>query len=183
VDARREHLRAVLRRRRRARLLALCVGTALVCGLVAGLVAPEILIGGVRLRAAPAAKPAADEPGPDSASLLLPLSDRLELDPREAHANALRWATMSEAERRAYFERYWQLTECGAEERQQILDRYRGFRRLPKERREFLIDRARELEEFVASLSPQDQAMLQGMADRDRAERILELWRSRYGTW
>jgi hypothetical protein len=34
----------------------------------------------------------------------------------------------------------------------------------------------------MQSLSPQDQAMLESMNDRDRAERLLELWQARHKT-
>ena len=48
MDARREQLAQLLkRRRRRLRLMLACLMTALVCGAVAGVVAPQLVIGGV----------------------------------------------------------------------------------------------------------------------------------------
>ena len=53
MDARRKQLvRLLNRRRRRIRLMLVCLATALACGLVAGIVGPQILIGGVSYDAA-----------------------------------------------------------------------------------------------------------------------------------
>ena len=93
MDVRREQLvRLLRRRRRRVRLLLVCLTTALGCGLVAGIVGPEILIGGVSYDGAPSAA-AKSKPGREATRTVGPmdLSDRLGLDPRETQANAIRW--------------------------------------------------------------------------------------------
>jgi len=113
----------------------------------------------------------------------LNLQDRLALDPREEQANAIRWQKMSDGQRRQLLDRYWALANLDTDQRDRLLHRYEDFRNLPEERRTFLRRRARKLETFVASLSPQDQAVLEGMSDEARARRLLELWQARYGPW
>jgi hypothetical protein len=184
MDPRREHLaRLVERRHRRVRLLLACLVTAGACGFVAGLAAPQILVGSVAGLAAPAQQAAAEPcerlPGP----MPLALSDGVQLDPREAQANAIRWTELAETDKRAALDRYWRLAEMDEAERQTLFDRYGDFRSLPEVRQAFLRDRARQLREFMNTLSPQDQAVLEGMNDTERAKRLLELWKARYGTW
>ena len=184
MDPRRAQLARMLqRRRRRFRLLMVCLATAVTCGTVAGFLGPRILIGGTG-----AMRPvgqAASETSADARSPATPLDlpSRLALDPREAQANAIRWQKMSQAERRRLLDRYWNLAGLDAEQRESLLERYEAFRDLPQERRAFLRDRAARLKAFVATLSPQDQAVLDGMSDEARARRLLELWEARYGTW
>jgi hypothetical protein len=186
VDARREQLIEMLnRRRRRLRLLLVCLATALGCGLVAGIVGPQILIGGVA-DLGPAADIAATVPVTATAAKAPPvllLSEQLKLDPRESQANTLRWAGLSEADRRALLDKYWRLADMDAAERQRIVHQYARFRELPEKRQGFLKTRALELKQFVGTLSPQDQAVLESMSDAQRAERLLQLWQARYGKW
>ena len=102
MDARREQLVRMLRRRRRVRLLAVCVGTAVLCGAVAATLAPKVLVGDVR--------PGGDEPaklrpgGRDAKTpqpgAVLDLDNRLELDPRETRNNSMQWNALGETERR-----------------------------------------------------------------------------------
>jgi hypothetical protein len=184
MDPRRAQLARLLqRRRRRNRLLLVCVVTAVACGTVAGLVGPRILIGGTGAGGA-RRSPAADaQAAAETAATPLDLPVRLALDPRETQANAIRWQKMSDARRRRFLDRYWDLAGLDAERREALLARYEDFRNLPEERRAFLRDRAAKLKEFVASLSPQDQAVLEGMDDEARARRLLDLWQARYGPW
>lgn len=185
MDPRREHLvRLLNRRRRRVRLMLVCVATALACGVVAGLLAPQVLVGSVPqaaellpagVKAAAPAAPAAGEP--------LSLSDRVGLDPRETQANAIRWAALTEADRRSLLDQYWQLSEMDEAQRDRLVQQYTAFRELPEKRQEALLARARKLKEFVKTLSPQDQAVLESMGDRDRAARLMQLWQARHGTW
>ena len=184
MDARRRQLVHLLeRRRRRVRLILACAVTALACGIVAGLAGPQLLIGGVsKAGPTPTAVESPRRPTPPVASPLS-LSDELALDPREAQANARRWPTLSLADRRVFLDRYWELAETDVQERRELLDRYNSFRRLPADRQEFLRIRARKLKGFMASLSPQDQAVLESMGEVERAKRLLELWQARYGTW
>ncbi|MFO8014965.1 MAG: DUF3106 domain-containing protein [Phycisphaerae bacterium] len=183
MDPRRAQLARLLRRRRRrVRLLLVCVVTAVACGTVAGLVGPRILIGGTGVGVA--AVPSADAPvAADAAATPLDLPARLALDPRETQANAIRWQKMSGPRRRRLLDRYWDLAGLDAGEREALIDRYAAFRNLPEARRAFLRDRAAKLKAFVASLSPQDQAVLEGMDDEARARRLLDLWKARYGPW
>jgi len=184
MDPRRAQLARLLqRRRRRTRLLLVCVVTAVACGTVAGLVGPRILIGGTgaaRVSQVAATETEVSAPG---AATPLDLPSRLALDPREAQANAIRWQTMSQDERRRLLDRYWNLAGLEAGQRQALLERYGAFRELPEERRAFLRERAAKLKAFVATLSPQDQAVLEGMSDEARARRLLDLWQARYGAW
>jgi len=173
-------------RRRRVRLLLVCGVTAAACGMMAGILGPRILIGGT----APvrSASPAPAEPPPaataaESAATPLDLAVQLSLDPRERQANAIRWQAMEPQARRDLLDRYWALAGMAPERRARLLQKYEAFRSLPEPRRRFLRDRARALREFVASLSPQDQAVLEGMSDEARARRVLELWQARYGQW
>ncbi len=184
MDSRRAQLARMLqRRRRRFRLLMVCVATAVTCGTVAGLLGPRILIGGTgAIR--PARTPAAEtEPQARPPATPLDLPSRLALDPREVQANAIRWQKMSQAERRRLLDRYWDLAGLDAQQRESLLQRYEAFRDLPQARRAFLRERAAKLKAFVETLSPQDQAVLDGMSDEARARRLLELWQARYGPW
>lgn len=184
MDPRRAQLARLLqRRRRRVRLLLVCVVTAVACGTVAGLAGPRILIGGTGAGAA-RHTPATDaRAAAEPAATPLDLPARLALDPRETQANAIRWQKMTGAQRRRLLDRYWNLAGLDAGERETLLERYQDFRNLPEERRAFLRTRAAKLKAFVASLSPQDQAVLEGMDDEARARRLLNLWQARYGAW
>jgi hypothetical protein len=187
VDRRREQLVRLLdRRRRRARLLLVCLATALVCGVAAVSVAPtRLLIGGVSQAAGLAAAPVRPPEAARSAGVAaspLSLSDRLRVDPRETQANAIRWASMAEGERRALVNRYWRLAAIDPSDQDRIFQQYEAFRELPEGRQEFLRTRAQRLRDFIQSLSPQDQALLESMTDRQRAERLLELWQARHNT-
>jgi hypothetical protein len=185
VDRRRQELvRLLERRRRRVRLLLFCAATALACGFVAVAAGPQMLIGGMPAAAAPAAADAA-RPGRAAATPASPLalSARLRLDPRETQANAIRWARMTEAERRAILARYWQLASMNPDDLDRLLEQYAAFRDLPEGRQESLRAQARKLHQFIQSLSPQDQAVLESMNDWDRAQRLLQLWQARHETW
>ncbi|HUU92019.1 MAG TPA: hypothetical protein VM238_12525 [Phycisphaerae bacterium] len=185
MDLQREQLvRLLHRRHRRIRLMLVCLATALACGLVAGIVGPQILIGGVSHPGAEATAPK-DKPRGRSieAAGPLDLSDRLALDPRETQANTIRWQSLSDDRRRAVLDRYWRLAEMDWGERESVFERYAAFRRLPEQRQEFYRTRAVKLRAFMNTLSPQDRAVLEGMSDEDRARRLLELWQARYGTW
>ncbi|KPK46166.1 MAG: hypothetical protein AMK72_10115 [Planctomycetes bacterium SM23_25] len=185
MDPRREQLvRLLHRRRRRIRLMLVCLATALACGLVADIVGPRILIGGVPHDVSePAASEGKSRERLALAAGPLELSERLALDPRETQANAIRWQSLRDDHRRAVLDRYWQLAEMDAGERESVFDRYAAFRQLPEKRQEFYRTRARQLKAFMATLSPQDRAVLAGMSDEDRARRLLDLWQARYGTW
>jgi len=178
-------VRLLQRRRRRIRLLMVCVVTAVTCGAVAGVLEPRILIGGTAGgpldRSAAMETPAtvSTEPAPTP----LDLEARLALDPREEQANALRWQEMSDRKHRRLLDRYWDLAALESDQRDALLEQYERFRKLPEARRRFLRERARKLKAFVASLSPQDQAVLEGMNDEARARRLLALWHARYGPW
>jgi hypothetical protein len=167
------------------RLLAVCVGTAALCGLLAGALAPKVLIGSVRASLEP--KPGADAVAPGASKAVpgvpLPLTTCLRLDPREERGNAVRWNELPEAERRALLEKYWRLSDLAPEDQQRFFDQYQTFRKLSADQQERLRDRARKLEAFMKTLSKQDLALLKGMNDRERAERLLQLWQARYGTW
>jgi len=176
VDARREQLVRMLHRRRRMRLLAVCVGTAVLCGAVAAILAPKVLVGDV-------------PPGNESAKLtqtkqdaktprpgaVLDLDNRLKPDPRETRNNGMRWNALAEPQRRVFFERYWRLTALTPEEQDRLIGRYKEFRTLPAERQALLRQRAKDLGEFLNRLSPQDKAVLAGLSDEERAARLLEL--------
>jgi len=183
MDPRREELKRLLdRRRRRGRLMLVCVVTALACGVVAGIAAPQMLIGGMFQMGSDRATAA--DAGQGSATVgPLGLSKHIRTDPLEAQADAGRWSLLTEEQRRVIFNRYWQLAEMEPAERKTVFERYAAFRDLPEKRQEFLRDRARKLKEFMGTLSPQDQAVLEGMGETERAQRLLELWRARYGTW
>lgn len=165
--------------------MLVCLATALACGLVAGAVGPQILIGSV------AGDPASAGAGQDAARLAaasktavsLALAEDLRLDPREVQANAIRWASLTEADRRAFLDRYWHLAEMDRTARERLVKQYLEFRELPENRQEFLKARALRVKEFVSTLSPQDQALLESMGDAQRAERLLQLWQARYGKW
>ena len=184
MDPRRVQLALLLqRRRRRFRLLLVCVVTAATCGTLAGLVGPRILIGGTAAgRVAQSTAPETQVTAPTAATPL-DLASRLVLDPREAQANAIRWQKMSDPDRRHLLDRYWNLAGLDPEQREAMLEEYGAFRELPEQRRAFLRERAAKLKAFVASLSPQDQAVLEGMPDEARARRLLDLWQARYGPW
>ena len=185
MDLGREQLvRLLNRRRRRIRLMLVCLTTALACGLVAGIVGPQILLGGVSHRGAQAtaskgrpAERAARTAGPVN------LSERLRLDPRETQANAIRWQALPDGQRAVALNRYWRLAEMDGDERERVFQQYAAFRRLPEKRQEFCRSRARELKAFISTLSLQDRAVLAGMSDEQRARRLLQLWQARYGTW
>jgi hypothetical protein len=186
VDPRREELvRLLQRRRRRVRLMLVCLVTALACGAVAGMVAPQMLIGEVPTgQAADGAMSAVDAAvQAKAAAPTLELSDRLALDPRETRANTMAWSIMPEPERRTFLDRYWRLAEMGEADRDRLLQRYALLRELPTDRQEYLRTRAIKLREFINTLNPQDQAVLESMSDRDRASRLLELWQTKYGAW
>jgi hypothetical protein len=183
MDARREELKRLLdRRRRRGRLMLVCLVTALACGVVAGIAAPQMLIGGMFQVGADRAT-AGDARQASAAVGPLGLSEHIRIDPLEAQADASRWSLLTEDQRRAIFDRYWQLAEMEPAQRKTVFERYAAFRDLPEKRQEFLRDRARKLKEFMGTLSPQDQAVLESMGETERAQRLLELWRARYGTW
>jgi hypothetical protein len=185
VAARSEHILRS-RGRRRWRFLAVCVGTAIVCGFVAGVVAPKVLIGGVTSHAQALAAADAEPEGTRPravAGAALPIAAALNLDPREERSNLLRWAELPDDSRRALLERYWQLLDLAPDEQQRRFEQYQAFRSQPEDRQEFLRERARKLKEFMGTLSQQDLAVLKGMNDRQRAERLLQLWQARYGTW
>jgi len=186
MDLRREELKRLLnRRRRRVRLMLVCLATALSCGVVAGIAAPQILVGGTPQAATghgPTAKPPDAHPG-RAPVVPLELSARLQADPRETQANAGRWPLLDEPQRRLFLDRYWQLTEMEPAERQKVFEQYTAFRQLPEKRQEYLRERARKLREFMGTLSPQDQAVLESMGETERARRLLDLWKARYGTW
>jgi hypothetical protein len=183
---RREQLvRLLEQRRRRTRLLLACASVAVACGFVALALGPGMLIGGTARAVSATAAAAGQAPagGSGGAAGLLALSDQLRLDPREAQANMIRWSGLSEAERRALVSRYWRLASLDPADRDRILEKYAAFRALPESRQEALRNQARKLRQFMLSLSPQDQATLESMNDRDRAERLLELWQARHKTW
>jgi len=179
VNDRRAQLLLLQRRRRRIRLMAVCLGTSLVCGIVAGVLAPEVLVGGVSLHNAKpeALNPASHESDATAGPVLLGLAERLNLDPREVRDNVLRWASISEEERRRFVAKYWQLTGMEPADRDRIIEQYQSFRKETEARRAFLRDRAKRVRGFVGRLSPQDQALLMSMGEEDRAKHLLELWR------
>ena len=194
MDPRREQLLRRLNRRRKIRLMLVCLAAAMVCGVVAGMAAPRILVGSVATTAPTAAvvdaakAPAAgiETASPSSRprpSNLLPLAERLGLDPREMQANAIRWSALSESERRTLLDRYWRLAELSPADQQQIFEQYAALRDLPEEQQELLRAKARKLQEFMKTLSPQDLAVLEGMSETDRAARLLELWQTRHKAW
>lgn len=185
MDPRRELLlKRLAQRRRRLRLMLVCLGTALVCGVAAVSAGPRILIGSVagpvpQTPAAGVTRAAAPAPSDNP----LHLSERLRLDPRETKANAVRWASMSEAERRQVLAWYWRLVGLSPADQDRVFEQYAAFRELPETRQEFLRTRAQHLREFMQSLSPQDQAVLESMDEMHRAQRLLELWQARHKTW
>jgi len=180
VDRRREQLvRLLARRRRRTGLLVACAAMAMACGLAAGVAGPRILIGSVPETRPPAAGPAeSSEPVVPQAAPLA-LAERLSLDPRETKANEIRWAAMSEPQRRVLLDRYWRLARMDPVERQRLFEQYAAFRELPAERQAELRARATRLAEFMRTLSPQDRAMIESMSDTERAARVLELAKAR----
>lgn len=184
MNDRRAQLLLLQRRRRRMRLMAICLGTSLVCGVVAGVLAPEVLVGGVSLHNAKpeALNPASHESDATAGPVLLGLAERLNLDPREVRDNVLRWASISEEERRRFVAKYWQLTGMEPADRDRIIEQYQSFRKETEARRAFLRDRAKRVRDFIGRLSPQDQALLMSMGEEDRAKHLLELWR-RDGEW
>jgi hypothetical protein len=186
VDSRREQLvRLLARRRRRGRLILVCLMTALACGVMVGVVAPQILIGGVPAKARPdVLKDVAEKaPAPEAAACTLALAERLALDPAEARANTAAWAAMSEDERRVLLDRYWRLAQMSPADQDHMLEQYALLRERSADRQEYLRTRAVRLREFTKMLSAQDLAVLAGMSDQDRAKRFLELWQARYGAW
>ncbi|MCX5685075.1 MAG: DUF3106 domain-containing protein [Planctomycetota bacterium] len=184
VTRREQLVHLMEQRRRRTRLLLACATVAVACGFLAISLGPRMLIGAAQLAPASAATAGQAPAGvTGQATTLLALSDELRLDPREAQANLIRWSGMSEAERRTLVARYWHLASLDPADRDRIIEKYAAFRDLPESRQEALRNQARKLHEFTKSLSPQDQAMLESMNDRDRAERLLELWQARHKTW
>ncbi len=187
MDPRRAQLARLLqRRRRRFRLLVVCLVTAGACGVVAGFLGPRILIGDtsmVRAGKPAVGRPAAPATLEPSSAIPLGLSDRLSLDPREEQANTIRWHTMDADQRRDLLDRYWQLADLDQADQQRLFNRYQRFRNLPEARRMFLRERAKQLKAFRDTLSPQDQAVLESMTDEARARRLMALWQARYGTW
>jgi hypothetical protein len=187
MEPRREELRRILsRRRRRGRLLLVCLATALACGFAAGMAGPRILVGGVAELAGAAGvatDAAVQASGKKPAAMTLVLSEQVGLDPRESQANAIRWASLTENERRVYLDTYWKLAEMDPAARERLVEQYTQFRELPEKRQQFLKARAQKLKEFMSTLSPQDQAVLESMSDTQRAERLLQLWQARYGKW
>ena len=179
MDDRRSELRRLLHRRRRVRLLAVCVGAAVVCGVVAAVLAPKVMVGGVAApsgagdRSADARRH--DAAAPRAHTVLLGLSDRLGLDPREVRHNALRWQTLGPADREVFFQRYWRLGDLEPAEGDRLIAQYEALRRLPEDRQAQLRRQARDLRDFLANLSPQDQAVLAGAPEEERAAKILEL--------
>jgi len=166
-----------------------CVSTAVVFGFMVGAVAPRMLIGSITRRGNATTLPA-DVLMPEkiaatgtTASAVLPVAERLNLDPREEQSSTVRWSGLDESRRHEILQRYWQFVEQPSEEQTRQLAQYQAFRSLPEERQAFLRERARRLSEFMATLSAQDIAVLKGMDDRQRAERLLELWQARYGKW
>jgi len=173
-------VRLLARRRRRTELLLACLTLALACGLAAGVAGPRILVGSVPephpLVVASAGAPATAQP-----TAPLALAERLSLDPRETKANEIRWAAMSETQRRTLLDRYWRLARMDPVERQRLFEQYVAFRELPAERQAELRARATRLAEFLRTLSPQDRAMLESMNETARAVRVMELARARQG--
>jgi len=159
------------------RLLAVCVGTAVLCGAVAAILAPKVLVGDVRLGGGEPAKLKQTKRGAKTLrpGAVLDLDNRLDPDPRETRNNGMRWNALPDAQRREFFERYWRLTALDPEEQDRLIERYKEFRRLPAERQALLLRRARDLEEFLNRLSPQDKAVLASLSDEARAARLLEL--------
>ena len=185
VMQREQLVRLMGQRRRRTRLLLACAGVAVACGFVAIAAGPRMLIGGTAQAVSATAVAVGQAPagGAGQATGLLALSDQLRLDPRETQANLIRWSGMSEAERRSLVARYWRLASLDSADRDKIFEQYSAFRALPESRQDALRTQARKLRQFMQSLSPQDQAMLESMNERDRAERLLELWQARHKTW
>ena len=190
VDARRDYLvRLLQRRRRRIRLLLACLATALACGTVTGLVAPQVLTGSIAGTHTPAVRPVWADGAtlPLSAPPIsvdpLDLSERLQLDPRQIQANTMRWAAMPEAEREQCLDRYWRLAQSDPAEQDRLFQEYSAFQQLPPDEQETLRRRAKKLQAFINTLSPQDQALLESMSDGERAKHLLQLWQTRYGSW
>lgn len=194
VDARRDYLvRLLQRRRRRIRLLLACLATALACGAVTGLVVPQVLTGSIAGLTTATPWRAGTHPPADGATLPLSaspisvepldLSERLQLDPRQIQANTMRWAAMPEAEREQCLDRYWRLAQSDPAEQDRLFREYSAFRQLPPDEQETLRRRAKKLQAFINTLSPQDQALLESMSDGERAKHLLQLWQTRYGSW
>jgi hypothetical protein len=168
--------------------MLVCLGTALVCGLLVGLAAPQGLVGSVSTHPAAVPATASGEPAARLPSNRLPnaallLTERLETDPRQMQADAIRWNSLSEPQRRAILDRYWRISEMNPADRDGLFDQYAAFRELPQDRQEFLRARAKKLKMFMNDLSAQDLAVLEGMSDVARAERLLELWELRHQRW
>ena len=180
-------VRLLARRRRRTELLLACLTLALACGLAAGVAGPRILVGSVpEVRHPPSASveaPATSQMPPQDAARAAPLAlaERLSLDPRETKANEIRWAAMSETQRRTLLDRYWHLARMDPVERQRLFEQYAAFRELPAERQAELRARATRLAEFLRTLSPQDRALLESMSEAERAARVIELARVQQG--
>jgi len=190
VDTRRDYLvRLLHQRRRRIRLLLACLATALACGTVTGLVVPQVLTGSIAGTHQPAVRPVWADGAtlPLSASHIsvepLDLSERLQLDPRQTQANTVRWAAMPEAERQQCLDRYWRLAQLDAAEQERLFRQYTAFQQLLPDEQETLRQRAKKLQAFINTLSPQDQALLESMSDGERAKHLLQLWQTRYGSW
>jgi hypothetical protein len=149
-------------------------------------VAPQLLIGGVPAvtakDAAAPARPDATMPAKATARPL-DLSGHVALDPRELQANTMEWARLPEVQRRALLDRYWRLSEMSPADLEKVFSRYATLREQPENRQASLKARAEKLAEFMKSLNPQDQAVLESMGEGDRAKRLLELWQARYGAW
>ena len=175
MDDRRQELLRLLHRRRRVRLMAVCVAAALGCGAAAAILAPKVLVGGVPQGGPPTGRTCDSDGKRPGQGVLVGLSDQLDLDPREVRHNALRWRMLTPAEREAFLERYWRLAGLDVQERDRLLARYEAFRSLPEDRQASLRRQALELHDFLADLSPQDQAMVAGTPEEQRAARLLEL--------
>ena len=164
--------------------MLVCLGTALVCGLLVGLAAPQVLVGSMSMHpAAVSGESAARLPSNRLPNAALSLTESLEPDPRQMQADAIRWNSLSEPQRRAILDRYWRLSEMNLADRDGLFEQYAAFRELPQDRQEFLRARAKKLKMFMNDLSAQDLAVLEGMSDVARAERLLELWELRHQRW
>jgi hypothetical protein len=103
----------------------------------------------------------------------------LRVAPDQLKANRRAWAAMSDSERAAYVARLDRLAQLDAEQRQKLVNNYTQWRELPLQDRERLIRLASALARFEASLGRQDQAVLDGLAGKDRARHLIRLWQAR----
>jgi hypothetical protein len=176
----RHELLALLRRRRR-RLLAVCVGTVVACGLVAGALVPEVLIGGIQITGRPRGGGADGTADAAEPPVPVRLEERLGVDGRERTANRHRWFALPARDRDRLIERYWGLARRAKEdsaELDRLVDRYVRFRRLPEARREQLRQAARRLRRFIdEEIGETDLARLASMDVPERAAYLRKLWR------